>query len=103
MDFGTIDRTADAMSQLFVSLSSKASAQWVLEADIAGCFDNINHDWLIKNVPMERSILRKWLKSGLVYQGQFQETETGTPQGELFPHFGKCDAEWVGIGFNKLP
>jgi RNA-directed DNA polymerase len=89
--------TADAMSQLFVSLSSKASAQWVLEADIAGCFDNINHDWLIKNVPMERSILRKWLKSGLVYQGQFQETEAGTPQGGLFLHFGKCDTEWVGI------
>lgn len=75
--------TADAMSQLFVSLSSKASAQWVLEADIAGCFDNINHDWLIKNVPMERSILRKWLKSGLIDRGQFQETETGTPQGGI--------------------
>ncbi|MBC3927531.1 group II intron reverse transcriptase/maturase [Undibacterium sp. CY21W] len=75
--------TADAMSQLFVNLSKKASAQWILEADIAGCFDNINHDWLIKNVPMEHSILRKWLKSGLVYQGQFQETEAGTPQGGI--------------------
>jgi RNA-directed DNA polymerase len=75
--------TADAMSQLFVSLSSKASAQWVLEADIAGCFDNINHEWLIANVPMERSVLRKWLKSGLIYQSQFQETEAGTPQGGI--------------------
>lgn len=75
--------TADAMSQLFVSLSSKASAQWVLEADIAGCFDNINHEWLIANVPMERSDLRKWLKSGLIYQSQFQETKAGTPQGGI--------------------
>lgn len=75
--------TADAMSQLFVSLSSKASAQWVLEADIAGCFDNINHEWLIANVPMERSVLRKWLKSGLIYQSQFQETKAGTPQGGI--------------------
>ena len=75
--------TADAMSQLFVSLSSKASAQWVLEADIAGCFDNINHEWLIANVPMDRSVLRKWLKSGMIYQGQFQDTEAGTPQGGI--------------------
>lgn len=75
--------TADAMSQLFVSLSSKASAQWVLEADIVGCFDNINHEWLIANVPMERSVLRKWLKSGLIYQSQFQETKAGTPQGGI--------------------
>ncbi len=75
--------TADAMSQLFVSLSQKAAAKWVLEADIAGCFDNISHAWLIGNVPMERSVLRKWLTSGLIYQGQFQETEAGTPQGGI--------------------
>ncbi|MET3117559.1 RNA-directed DNA polymerase [Undibacterium sp. GrIS 1.8] len=75
--------TADAMSQLFVSLSSKASAQWILEADIAGCFDNINHEWLSDNVPMDKSVLHKWLKSGLIYQSQFQETEAGTPQGGI--------------------
>jgi RNA-directed DNA polymerase len=75
--------TADAMSQLFVSLSRKVSSQWVMEADIAGCFDNINHEWLIGNAPMEPSVLRKWLKSGLIYQGQFQETKAGTPQGGI--------------------
>jgi RNA-directed DNA polymerase len=75
--------TADAMSQLFNSLSRKASAQWVLEADIKGCFDHINHEWLTKNVVMDAEVLRKWLKSGLIYQGQFQETEAGTPQGGI--------------------
>ncbi|MBA5604435.1 group II intron reverse transcriptase/maturase [Duganella sp. FT3S] len=75
--------TADAMSQLFLSLSKKASAQWVLEADIAGCFDHIDHAWLDKNVPLDRTVLRKWLKSGLIYQGQFQETTAGTPQGGI--------------------
>ncbi|SDO59650.1 RNA-directed DNA polymerase [Ralstonia sp. 25mfcol4.1] len=75
--------TADAMSQLFVSLSQKASAQWVLEADIRGCFDHISHDWLERNVPMDRAILRKWLKAGVVFQGQFQATEAGTPQGGI--------------------
>ncbi|UEP40131.1 group II intron reverse transcriptase/maturase [Burkholderia sp. B21-005] len=75
--------TADAMSQLFVSLAQKASAQWVLEADIKGCFDYINHDWLVNHVPMDKGILRKWLKAGLIYEGQLQATEAGTPQGGI--------------------
>ncbi|WP_321817748.1 MULTISPECIES: group II intron reverse transcriptase/maturase [unclassified Paraburkholderia] len=75
--------TADAMAQLFVSLSRKASAQWVLEADIRGCFDHISHVWLEGHVPMDRVILRKWLKSGLLYQGRYQATEAGTPQGGI--------------------
>ena len=75
--------TADAMAQLFVSLSQKASVQWVLEADIKGCFDHINHDWLVDHVPMDKEILRKWLKAGLIHEGQFQVTEAGTPQGGI--------------------
>jgi RNA-directed DNA polymerase len=75
--------TADAMSQLFLNLSRKASAQWILEADIKGCFDHISHDWLERNVPMDKAILRKWLKAGVVFQGQFQATEAGTPQGGI--------------------
>ncbi|TAM54652.1 MAG: group II intron reverse transcriptase/maturase [Paraburkholderia sp.] len=75
--------TADAMSQIFLNLSRKASAQWVLEADIKGCFDWINHEWLVSNVPMDKAILRKWLKAGLIYKGQLQATEAGTPQGGI--------------------
>lgn len=75
--------TADAMAQLFATLSRKVSALWVMEADIAGCFDNIDHEWLIGNVPMESTVLHKWLKSGLIYQDQFQETQAGTPQGGI--------------------
>jgi RNA-directed DNA polymerase len=81
--------TADAMSQIFVAMSQKGSAQWVLEADIKGCFDFINHDWLIANVPLDKGILRKWLKAGLIYKGQLQATEAGTPQGGIIsPHTG---------------
>ena len=75
--------TADAMGQLRVCLSRKDSSQWVLEADIKGCFDYINHDWLERNVPMDTTILRKWLKAGLIYKGQLQATEAGTPQGGI--------------------
>ncbi|WP_435366481.1 reverse transcriptase domain-containing protein, partial [Escherichia coli] len=45
--------TADAMGQLFISLSKKASAKWVMDADIEGFFDNINHEWMISNVCMD--------------------------------------------------
>jgi RNA-directed DNA polymerase len=75
--------TADAMGQIRVCMSKRGSAQWVLEADIKGCFDHISHDWLERNVPMDTAILRKWLKAGLIYQGQFQVTQAGTPQGGI--------------------
>lgn len=75
--------TADAMGQLFVCLSKKVSAQWVLEADIKGCFDHINHDWLITNVPTDKVVLRKWLKAGVIHKGQLQATDAGTPQGGI--------------------
>ena len=75
--------THDAMGQLFVSLSQTASAQWVLEADIKGCFDHINHDWLLRNVPMDKAVLGKWLKAGVIHKGLLQHTEEGTPQGGI--------------------
>lgn len=75
--------THDAMSQLFVSLSHNVSAEWVLEADIKGCFDHINHDWLLRNVRMDRTVLRKWLKAGVIHKGLLQHTEEGTPQGGI--------------------
>lgn len=75
--------THDAMSQLFVSLSQPASAGWVLEADIQGCFDHIDHDWLIGHARMDRDILRKWLKAGTLYQGRYEDTVAGTPQGGI--------------------
>ncbi|MDD2099289.1 group II intron reverse transcriptase/maturase [Pseudomonas putida] len=75
--------TADAMGQLFVCLSKKVSAQWILEADIQGCFDHINHDWMLDNVPTDKAILRKWLKAGVIHKGQLQATDAGTPQGGI--------------------
>ncbi|WP_047049184.1 group II intron reverse transcriptase/maturase [Vibrio mexicanus] len=74
---------ADAIEQCFVNLSRKASAQWVLEGDIKGCFDHISHDWLIANVPMDKVILKRWLQSGYLEKGSFNPTDAGTPQGGI--------------------
>lgn len=74
---------ADAIEQCFVNLSRKASAQWVLEGDIKGCFDFIGHDWLIANIPMDKAVLKKWLKAGFMESGKLNPTESGTPQGGI--------------------
>jgi len=73
--------TQDACAQVFTCMSKKSSAQWILEGDIKGCFDNINHNWLLKNTWMDNSILKQFLKAGFVYERELYPTETGTPQG----------------------
>lgn len=75
--------TADAREQGFNALAPMRSATWVLEADIKGCFDNISHDWLLENIPLDHKVLRDWLKAGVIYKSKFTETETGTPQGGI--------------------
>ncbi|WP_200822425.1 reverse transcriptase domain-containing protein, partial [Caballeronia terrestris] len=73
----------DAAARCHMVLAKSSCARWVLDADIAGCFDNISHDWMIANIPMDRVILRKWLKCGFVWDGRLHATEDGTPQGGI--------------------
>lgn len=73
--------TADAIEQCFTALSKKVAPQWIFEGDIQGCFDNISHEWLLANVPMDRKILGTWLKAGYLENRQLFPTEAGTPQG----------------------
>lgn len=75
--------TADVICQCHMTFSKSGAASWVLEADIQGCFDNIDHQWLIDHIPMDKVILRKWLKAGVIDMGQFKATEAGTPQGGI--------------------
>ncbi|MEN9896264.1 MAG: hypothetical protein RIR97_2116 [Pseudomonadota bacterium] len=81
--FRSARATKDAAEQCFKALAGKNRAQWVLEADIQGCFDNISHDWLMTNIPMDKVMLRKWLKAGYVFQNELFPTESGTPQGGI--------------------
>lgn len=85
--------THDAIAQCYLnaryhgnpndSRGARRSAEWIFEADIQGCFDNIDHDWLLANVPMDASILRKWLKAGYLERNVFAPTQKGTPQGGI--------------------
>ncbi len=73
----------DAMKHVFVCLARKDSAKFIFEADIKGCFDNINHNWLLENSPMDKQILRKWLKAGYIEGKNLYQTRRGTPQGGI--------------------
>ena len=73
--------THDAVEQCFIALSTRKSATWVLEGDIHKCFDTISHSWLENNIPMDKMILRKFLKAGFMERQQFYPTEFGCPQG----------------------
>lgn len=75
--------TADAMDALHRLLSRKCSPQWILEGDIKGCFDHISHEWLADNVQIDKTILGKWLKAGVVFNKILTPTREGTPQGGI--------------------
>ncbi|SNQ61007.1 group II intron reverse transcriptase/maturase [Candidatus Methanoperedens nitratireducens] len=75
--------THDAYQQIFVCMCRENSPKWILEGDIKGCFDNISHQWLINNIPMDESVLKQFLKAGYIFDRHLFPTEAGTPQGGI--------------------
>jgi len=72
----------DAIGAIFTAIMQKA--KYVLDADIAKCFDRINHGELLKKLntfPSLRRQIKSWLKSGVMDSGQLFPTSEGTPQG----------------------
>lgn len=64
-------------------LCQRSSARWILEGDIRSCFDQISHEWLLANVPMDKGELRKWLKVGFMEGQTLMRSYEGTPQGGI--------------------
>src|SRR4051794_12207181 len=75
--------TADAIGQCHTVLSNRGGARWIFEGDIKSCFDRISHEWLMAHIPMDKGILRKWLKAGFMEEHVLHATEEGTPQGGI--------------------
>ena len=77
-----------ALDALYVGITRK-KVNWMLDCDIRGFFDNLSHEWLLKFVQhrvADRRILRliqKWLKAGVMEEGEWKDTEMGTPQGSV--------------------
>jgi RNA-directed DNA polymerase len=75
--------TADAIKHCHTALHNAQRAKWVLEADIQGCYDHISHEWMLKNIPTDVQVLRKWLRAGYVENRRLFPTTEGTPQGGI--------------------
>jgi RNA-directed DNA polymerase len=72
----------DAIAAIFLGV--RIQAKWVLDADIAKCFDRINHEQLLNKIqtfPALRRQLRAWLQAGVMDHGELFPTREGTPQG----------------------
>ena len=86
-----------------LNLVDRKSAQWILEGDIRGCFDNISHDWMIDHIPMDKKILRKWLKAGS-QKATLYPTEAGTPQGGIIsPALANMTLDGLEAELAKVP
>jgi RNA-directed DNA polymerase len=78
----------DALDALAVGIETRP-VNWILDADIAGYFDTVSHDWLLRFVEHRVGdrrvvrLIRKWLKAGVMEDGQVTATGTGTPQGAV--------------------
>jgi RNA-directed DNA polymerase len=75
-----------ALDALSYALQYK-KVSYVLDADIRGFFDNLDKSWLIKFVEHRVAdsrilrLIRKWLSAGVMEEGKWSETTSGTPQG----------------------
>jgi retron-type reverse transcriptase len=82
----------DALDALAFAIQRK-QVNYILDADIKGFFDNLSKSCLLKFVEQrvaDRRILRliqKWLKAGVMEEGKWSDTETGTPQGPVITPF----------------
>jgi len=78
----------DALDALWVGLVHRR-VSWVLDADIRGFFDALDHGWLLRFLEHrigDRRILRlvrKWLRAGVLEDGRRSRSERGTPQGAV--------------------
>jgi len=78
----------DALDALSYALLKK-KVNYVLDADIRGFFDNLDHGWLIKFVehrvadPRILRLIQKWLKAGVMEEDKWSEAKTGSPQGSV--------------------
>nr|WP_303714413.1 reverse transcriptase N-terminal domain-containing protein [Kutzneria buriramensis]WKX14280.1 reverse transcriptase N-terminal domain-containing protein [Kutzneria buriramensis] len=74
----------DAIEAIYNTLGAKgASRLWVLDADLAAAFDRINHAQLLEALGLfpGRTMIRTWLRAGVVEEGRLTRTDEGTPQG----------------------
>ena len=67
----------------------RTKVNYIVDCDVRSFFDSVSHDWLVRFVehrigdPRMIRLIRKWLKAGVIEDGTWASTETGTPQGSV--------------------
>jgi RNA-directed DNA polymerase len=88
----TVSRSGHFVALMLDALSYallKKKVNYVLDADIRGFFDNLDKSWLVKFVehrvadPRILRLIQKWLNAGVIEEGQWSDTKTGSPQGSV--------------------
>ena len=73
-------------------------SKYILKIDIERFFGKINRDWLLKNYPFPNNfinILKEWLSGEVIYQGEYEITISGFPQGSVIgPSFVNFTFKW---------
>lgn len=71
----------DVHSYILHALSGIGAPRYVLIGDVKACYNSISHKWLLDNIPMDKHVLREFLKSGFVFAGEIFPTEQGISLG----------------------
>jgi RNA-directed DNA polymerase len=78
----------DALDALSVGIT-RQRVNWILDLDIRSFFDKLQHEWLVKFVEHRIAdkrvvrLIQKWLKAGVMEDGEWRETKEGSPQGSV--------------------
>lgn len=79
----------DAHACLCRALEGTGAPEWIVRADVRACYDSLSQEWLLAHIPMDRKVLREFLKAGVAFGGELFPTEVGISQGaSLSPILG---------------
>lgn len=67
----------DAHAYLCMELSGEDAPGWVVVTDVQTFYGTVAHDWMIRNIPMDKVVLRKFLKAGMIKESEMFPTEKG--------------------------
>ena len=70
-----------ALTYIHRNTSGTQQKRLILSIDIKKAYDTVLHKWILDNIPINRNVVKSWLKAGIIYKGNYSETTLGVPQG----------------------
>ena len=76
--------THDAIRSIFNRINGGTKKKWIFEGDFQGCFDHLNHEWILKQTSyFPKKTIEAMAQDGIHGAKLFAETQEGTPQGGI--------------------